>query len=720
MDSHNATSSLFDPTQASISSSSSSSAHLIPPHVRAAMTNDWSSASPASSFLTSNNQAFGGQDQAAMAAAVASRGAMRVGYATRYATGSQQVMNGATLFANGPTGGMGNGSNINGVIRKKRRRYGPKPEPPYTCFCGKVFKRHEHMLRHRATHDDSIKYECHICGKCFRRQDVMHRHTMTHTSRSRLQSKMRTTASGASSSSNNASHAGAQRREVDGTKLEGGVRKREQEHGAYHPQHHLGGHYADMNQQGMLEDPLLRVGLTEYPATPTSVRHNEDHHIAAAQLYSACNAPRYIYPSSYPAGMQGGGEMGEMGYPPRWPEPGTAADYHNRMGSSSMSPPPSFFPSPAAGFAPVAFEPGHFGVPLSRPAFGMSTLPPGVEYESKVHAGHDAAPYAQSWHGGCSVATHGSMHMGASASECEWSEQSPSVPSTHAFASPAWSQRAELMRREGGGGSSNSTPSGLSNRQLSMDPNGARWQEHHQPQQYQHDLPLLNGGGGGDAGYPTHHRSPNHEPRRRLSTMHMQDAYPAEGHDAKAEPHGESNGIGLGLFDQSHGHELSCNGALPPIAFSNSNHSRANESGDSDRLPHHPSPHAGDSILFSSPSHYLGAGMSSMQVSQNSTNHHSSSYATESKTSLVPMPNASETFDTGSPLTEVTGNASPRSHAYGSGIGSADRVSMRRETTRRELDEKHVDGHLSDGGNGYASSTSTVGGDRGLSSRRSW
>lgn len=64
--------------------------------------------------------------------------------------------------------------------KRRRRKYGPKPEPPYSCFCGKVFKRHEHMLRHRATHDDGIKYDCTICGKSFRRQDVMHRHTLTH------------------------------------------------------------------------------------------------------------------------------------------------------------------------------------------------------------------------------------------------------------------------------------------------------------------------------------------------------------------------------------------------------------------------------------------------------------------------------------------------------------------------------------------------------------
>lgn len=64
--------------------------------------------------------------------------------------------------------------------KRRRRKYGPKPEPPYACFCGKVFKRHEHMLRHRATHDDGIKYDCGICGKSFRRQDVMHRHTLTH------------------------------------------------------------------------------------------------------------------------------------------------------------------------------------------------------------------------------------------------------------------------------------------------------------------------------------------------------------------------------------------------------------------------------------------------------------------------------------------------------------------------------------------------------------
>ncbi|KAJ1033078.1 hypothetical protein NDA16_000357 [Ustilago loliicola] len=706
-DPSNATSSLFDPTQAPLSSSSSSPAHLISPHVniRAAMGPNWSSAPSTSSFLTSN-LAFGGQDQAAMAAAVASRGAMRVGYSTRSTTGAQQVMSGATLFANGPT--ASNGSS-NGVMRKKRRRYGPKPEPPYTCFCGKVFKRHEHMLRHRATHDDSIKYECHICGKCFRRQDVMHRHTMTHTSRSRLQSKMRTTAS-APSSSGNANHSNANRREgEDSIKMGGGVRKREQEPGSYHEQH-LGG-YAGMNQQDVLEDPLLRVGLSEYPATPTSVRHNEDHHIAAAQLYTACNAPRYSYPS-YPVNMQGG-EIGEVAHA-RWAEPGMVADYHSRMGSSSLSPPPSFFPSPAAGFAPVAFEPGHFGVPLARSHSGMSTLPAGVVYETKVHAGHDAAPYAQSWHGGYSFAPHGSIHMGAS--ESEWSEQSPSGPSTHTFASPAWSQKAELIRREGVG-SSNGAPAGLSNRQLSLDPSGARWQQH-QPQQYQHGSSLL--GGGGESGHATLHRSPNYEPRRRLSTIHLHENYADEaGSNRQRGSHDQSGVVGLGLFDQSHGHETGSLAINPASTFGNSNASSAESSGNGDRLPamHHSSPHAANSNLFPSPSHYLGAGMSSMQVSE-SSGHHSSSYPCESKSSFKSVLNASETFDTGSPLTEVTANISPRSYARGS-TGGADPESMHQEA-KEEPEDEPLDPHLTDGNNGYASSTSTVGGERGRSSRHSW
>lgn len=649
-----------------------------------------------------------------MAAAVASRGAMRVGYATRSTTGAgtQQVMNGARLFANGPTGTNGN---ANGTIRKKRRRYGPKPEPPYTCFCGKVFKRHEHMLRHRATHDDSIKYECHICGKCFRRQDVMHRHTMTHTSRSRLQSKMRTTASTLASSSGNANHSSANRREVDEGQMGGGVRKRDPSYDMHHGQHHLSGQ-AGMNQSEMLEDPLLRVGLSEYPTTPTSVRHNEDHQIAAAQLYSACNQPRYSYPC-YPVNVQ----VGEMGEGPhaRWVEPGLAADYHSRMGSSSLSPPPSFFPSPAAGFAPVAFEPGHLGgVQLARPHFGMSTLPPVVEYETKVHAGHDAAAYAQSWHGGYSFTPHGGVHMGAS--ESEWSEQSPSGPSTHTFASPAWSQKAELMRREGAG-SLNGTPSGLSNRQLSMDLAGARWQQHQQPE-YQHGSPLLNGSG--EAGHPTLHRSPNHEPRRRLSMMHVHDNYAdgagSNGHAtaSKPEPHNEAGVVGLGLFDQSHGNTCGPIGIVPMSTISNCNSTSSGMHGNGDRLAamHHSSPHAANGNLLPSPSHYLGAGMNSMHVSE----HRSWSYPPDGKHGLHSVMNASETFDTGSPLTEVTGNASPGIYARASS-GGADRE-LRSQENMEGRDGEPIDPHLKESSKGYTSSTLTVGGDgdgrRG--SRHSW
>ena len=627
---------------------------------------------------------------------------MRVGYATRSSTSTlqrnigipEQNMGAATLFANGPAPPNG------GMVRKKRRRYGPKPEPPYTCFCGKVFKRHEHMLRHRATHDDGIKYECHICGKCFRRQDVMHRHTMTHTSRSRLQNKMRTTASASSSS---AQALGASRKANEDVKAASSSRKRDQEH------MHLG--HPGMNQD-MLEDPTLRVGLSEYPATPTSTRHNEDHHIAAAQLYSACNGTaRYSYPS-YAVNVQPGhgGGMGEPVYA-RSGEFSVIADYHGRMGSS-MSPPPPFFPSAAGGFAPGSFEAGQFGVAIGRPHLALSTLPGGgseYEYEPKAN-GHEAGHYAQSWHGGYAF-PHGSMHMGAS--ESEWSEQSPSGPSTHTFASPAWSQKAELMRREGAGSASGGTPAGLSNRQLSMDP-AARWHPHQQ--QYQQGSPLL----GGEAGVSNFHRSPAHEPRRRLSTMYPHDGHPnmaQDSHGVKTDGHKEQTNAGLGLFDQTHPtHDSGNLGFFPTPTFTNA----STVGGGVERLPamHHSSPPhiANPAVFSSSPSHYLGAGMNGMHVSQQGQNsHQSSAYASEGKQGFGTMLNASEAFDTGSPLTEATGNASPQSHAYGgNGVGHD---SMRSEG-KEGKGEALIDPHLVGGGNGYTSSSSTASGHGGQASRR--
>ncbi|KAN0063391.1 hypothetical protein ACQY0O_004557 [Thecaphora frezii] len=77
------------------------------------------------------------------------------------------------------------------VRPKKRGRVSTRPQPPFVCFCGKQFKRHEHMSRHKATHSDEMKYECPICGKGFRRQDVMHRHTQTHTRASGSQAQPR-------------------------------------------------------------------------------------------------------------------------------------------------------------------------------------------------------------------------------------------------------------------------------------------------------------------------------------------------------------------------------------------------------------------------------------------------------------------------------------------------------------------------------------------------
>ncbi|SPO25581.1 related to b-induced zinc finger protein [Ustilago trichophora] len=711
LESHNATCS-FDPTRIPPSSSSSSSHLVSPPQAKAAMTSTWSSAPPSSSTYIPDHQAFGHQDPAELAAAAA-RGAMRMGYATRSTTGTlprnisipEQTMGPATLFANGTMAQNG------GMVRKKRRRYGPKPEPPYTCFCGKVFKRHEHMLRHRATHDDGIKYECHICGKCFRRQDVMHRHTMTHTSRSRLQNKMRNTASGTSSS---AAAAGPSRKpagEDNNSKVASSSRKREQEH------IHLG--HPGMMSQDLLEDPTLRVGLAEYPGTPSSSRHNEDHHIAAAQLYSACNGTRYSYPS-YSVNMQPshGADMSEAGYA-RSDSLGVMADYHSRMGSS-MSPPPPFFPSPAGGFAQSSFEGGQFSVALGRPHLGLSTTFTGSEYEYEPKAnGHEAGHYAQSWHSGYALA-HGSVHMGAS--ESEWSEQSPSGPSTHTFASPAWSQKAELMRRDGPGSISGGTPSGLSNRQLSMDP-AARWHQHshsHQPQpQYQQGSPLI----GSDAGLPSFHRSPAYEPRRRLSILHPQDGYsnPAQdGHGGKGDSHNESCGAGLGLFDQSHpqSHESGSLGFFPTPTFTSASAVGGGGGGGGERLPilHHSSPHVTNGALLSSPSHYLGAGMNSMHVSQGSSSQHSASYAPESKPGFGSMVNASEPFDTGSPLTEATGNASPQSHVFGGSGGGRD--SMHPEA-KEEPSDPLLDPHLAGGNNGgYSSSSSTASAHGGQNSRR--
>ena len=644
---------------------SSSSSLLLSPQAKAAMTSSWSSLPPSTSYIP-DHQPFSHQDPS---------NSMRVGYATRSATGALQrnvampeptTMSAASLFANGATA-----TNGGGMVRKKRRRYGPKPEPPYMCFCGKVFKRHEHMLRHRATHDDGIKYECHICGKCFRRQDVMHRHTMTHTSRSRLQSKMRTTASTTAAATQG-------RKSGEEAKAASSGRKPDQE-----PMHlgHAGvGH-------DVLEDPTLRVGLAEFPGTPTSARHNEDHHIAAAQLYSACNGgtTRYAYPP-YAINLppSHGADMAEPGYA-RSDSLSVMADYHGRM-ASSMSPPPPFFPPPA-GLTENSFEPAPFGVALGRPQLGLTPFAGGeYEYEPKPNA-HDAGHYAPGWHGGSYAFGHNSMHVGAS--ESEWSEQSPSGPSTHTFASPAWSQKAELMRRDGAGSATGGTPSGASMRQLSMDP-AARWyaQTH-----YQQGSPLL----GNESGLPGFHRSPAHEPKRRLSTMQAPDGYSmAPDHAGKSDAHNETNGAGLGLFDpsQSHANETGTLGLVPTSTFGTG----ASAGGDRLSMLHHSPPHVSNGGIMSSSSHYLGAGLNSMHVSQGSTSqpahlNSNSAYAGESKPSLPLMLHASETFDTGSPLTEAT-NASPKSHAFGSTVGSRD--SMHPEP-KDESGDALLDPHLGAG-----------------------
>ncbi|PWN48177.1 hypothetical protein IE53DRAFT_389638 [Violaceomyces palustris] len=64
--------------------------------------------------------------------------------------------------------------------KKQPSKQSAKGTSPFTCHCGKQFKRHEHMSRHQATHSDDIKFTCKICQKSFRRQDVLHRHTLTH------------------------------------------------------------------------------------------------------------------------------------------------------------------------------------------------------------------------------------------------------------------------------------------------------------------------------------------------------------------------------------------------------------------------------------------------------------------------------------------------------------------------------------------------------------
>ncbi|SNX84258.1 related to b-induced zinc finger protein [Melanopsichium pennsylvanicum] len=670
LESHSATSS-FDPIHASIASSA---AHLFSARAKATMPSTWSS-TPSSSPYFLNNQVLGHQDPT---------GSFRAGLQSRSTNGTlprnndiaEQTMGTTSIFVNGQAQPNG------GIVRKKRRRYGPKPEPPYTCFCGKVFKRHEHMLRHRATHDDGIKYECHICGKCFRRQDVMHRHTMTHTSRSRLQNKMRTTASSSSTT-------GTSRRVSDAGKSGAPVRKREQEHVP------IGN--PGMTSQDVLEDPTLRVGLADYPGTPTSARYNDDHHIAAAQLYRACNGTQYSYPAHsvniHPVYL--GDNMSEAGYT-RSDGFSVMTDYHPRMGSA-MSPPPPFFASPS-GFAQGSFEAEQLGVNMGRSHMSLSNLGAGYEYELKPNV-HEGGHYPSSWHGGYGL-PQGATHI--CGPESEWSEPSPSGPSTHTFASPAWSQKAEAIRREGAGSASGGTPTSMASKQLSMDP-AARWHSHQQ--QYQQGSPLI----GGEIGLPALYRSPAQEPRRRLSAVRPQDIYHGSGiesgHADKSDPHSNQSGAGLGLFDQSHGNSqgsesLSC---FPTPMITHS------VVGDVERmsLMQHVSPRVANGTLLSSVSHYPVPETSPTHVSSGADSQYPC-LASEGKPGFARSHIGSETLDTGSPLTEATGIASPKDNAYVGNGGGEGHDQMQREETREESQERSIDPHLVGGINRYLSSSSTA------------
>ncbi|SPO25643.1 uncharacterized protein UTRI_03008 [Ustilago trichophora] len=53
-------------------------------------------------------------------------------------------------------------------------------------ICSKTFARHEHLLRHRASHTDTASYSCDECGKRFRRSDVLQRHRRLHVARTQL------------------------------------------------------------------------------------------------------------------------------------------------------------------------------------------------------------------------------------------------------------------------------------------------------------------------------------------------------------------------------------------------------------------------------------------------------------------------------------------------------------------------------------------------------
>ncbi|GAC94077.1 C2H2 type zinc finger containing protein [Pseudozyma hubeiensis SY62] len=674
---------------------------------------------------------------------------MRAGYATRSSTGclprnfnvTSQAMTATGLFS---VGSMAHNSGNGGsMVRKRRRRYGPKPDPPYQCFCGKIFKRHEHMLRHRATHDDTIKYECHMCGKSFRRQDVMHRHTMTHAARSRQSSKLRNTASESGTAMPAAVTAKAAGLDQGGggdkTTLLAAHRQRDQSQ----KQAQLG-IQGISNEHDMLEDPTLRVGLGDYASDSSSSQHNQDHHIAAAQLYNACSNARYTFPA-YAVNLQpvyansSGVDAGGAGYA-RSDGFEMTSDYHARK-FSSASPPPAFFGG-APNLGPQGFEAGQLGgatMPRAQSMLPMLTMATGHEHDAK-HNGQDGGHHcAASWHAGNYGLAQGITQAGPA--ESEWSEQSPSGPSPLTFASPAWSQKGEQFRREGTTSASNGTPLGLStsSRQLSMDP-GARWHpysEHQQQPQppvqqqhlslqshYQQGSPL--NGSTSDAGFGSVHRSPAGVVRRLLSGLHhpngystaISDAQSYAGHGAqgKMEAHGGTAtvGLGLGLVAQSHVETQA--GSLGLMGTPTLNNAAANNGSRGDRVPalHQTSasPQVSNGTMLSSSStassnHCLDIGMSSMRVSQDTLHHNSPSYGTEAKHGFTSMSSVLGPFDSNSPLTEATGNASPHSYGNGQGRGYAVNAPLHVQAHRASSGPP-IDPHLAASNNGYATDSSAA------------
>ncbi len=157
----------------------------------------------------------------------------------------------------------------------------------------------------------------------------------------------------------------------------------------------------------MLEDPLLRVGLVDYPAR--SLLYVTMKIITLQQLnFTACNGTRYSYPTQQHVVMQNGygSEMGDTVYG-RSSEFGVMTNYHDRAGMS-MSPSSGLF-CPAKWFAYRLFRDWTSGVALARHQLSMQTLSGAQEFDGKTN-GHDAGHYAQNWHGGYSL-PHASMHM---------------------------------------------------------------------------------------------------------------------------------------------------------------------------------------------------------------------------------------------------------------------------------------------------------------------